>query len=297
MTKKKLFIWACDYSENSGEGKLARLFIKNLNYKKKFIFIFNQKEIMKQKYLSTLKGIIYCWEKYFKNQKVCYLNYLPLWNFFIFIFLPPKTIIGPITGGANFSKSNILNFIVRGLIFPFFYKLSELALNIRDVKLIFSTDLLKKYLFKKTILKSNFNFVIKNFEFKKRPKIKKKFDLIIYYRKHENKNDFFPYKFINTLIKHNFKICIVGEKLNIPSVKNYGFLSNKKMNYLQSKSKYTIASNENLYTFFVLECLSNNVKILISKNIGKPIIFFKKKFIKIDFKSSNSIKKIKTQNG
>ena len=55
MTKKKLFIWACDYSENSGEGKLARLFIKNLNYKKKFIFIFNQKEIMKQKYLSTLK--------------------------------------------------------------------------------------------------------------------------------------------------------------------------------------------------------------------------------------------------
>ena len=296
MTKKKLFIWTCDYSENSGEGKLARLFVKNLNYKKKFILIFNQKKILKKRYISTIMGIIYCWKKYLNKQKVCYLNYLPLWNFFIFIFLPPKTIMGPITGGANFSKSNIFNSVIRGLIFPFFYKLSELALNLRNNKIIFSTDLLKKYLFKKTILKSNFNFVIKNFVFKKKPKIKKKFDFIIYYRKHLNKNDFFLNEFIKTLNRYNLKICVVGEKLNIPSVKNYGFLSNKKINYLQSKSRYTIASNENLYTFFVLECLSNNVKILVKKGMRKKINLFKKKFIELDFNSSNIIKKLKIKN-
>ncbi len=293
MTKKKLFVWTCDYSENSGEGKLARLFLENLNKKKKFVIKLNQKKILKQKYLSTLSGIVYCWKKYLKNEKVCYLNYLPLWNFLIFIFLPPKTILGPITGGANFLKSNLNSLIIRGFIFPLFYKISESFLIFRKTKLIFSTDLLKKYLFKKTIKKSTFNFVIKNFSFQKKPKIKKKIDFLIYYRKHANKSDFFPYKFVKKLKENNFKICIVGERLNIPSIKNYGYLNNNKINLLQSKSKYTIASNENLYSFFILECLSNNMKIIIKKKMKKKIILFKKKFIELDFNSLNSFKKLK----
>ena len=56
MTKKKLFVWTCDYSENSGEGKLARLFIKKLNKKKNFIIKFNQKKILTLKYISTFWG-------------------------------------------------------------------------------------------------------------------------------------------------------------------------------------------------------------------------------------------------
>ena len=136
MIKKKLFVWACDYSNNSGEGKLARLFIEKL-YKKKFSIKFNQKKIVNFKYLSVLFGIIYCWKKYLKNEKVCYLNYLPMWNFLIFIFLPPKTILGPITGGANYSKSDILSFILRGIFFPFFYKLSEIFLYHRKTRITF----------------------------------------------------------------------------------------------------------------------------------------------------------------
>ena len=293
MTKKKLFVWVCDYSGNSGEGKLARLFLDYLNKKKNFVIKLNQKKTLKQKYLSTLLGIIYCWKKYFKNEAVCYLNYLPFWNFLIFIFLPPKTILGPITGGANFSKSNLNSLIIRGLIFPLFYKISESFLILRNTKIIFSTDLLKKYLFKRTVKKSNFNFVIKNFSFPKKVKIKKKIDFLIYHRKHTNKSDFFPYKFIKKLKENNFKICIVGEKLNIPSIKNYGYLSNDKINLLQSKSKYTIASGENLYSFFILECLSNNMKIVTKKKMKKKIILFKQKFIELDFNSLNSIKKLK----
>ncbi len=293
MTKKKLFVWTCDYSENSGEGKLARLFIEYLNSKKKFIIKFNQKKTLKQKYLSTFFGIIYCWKKYFKNETVCYLNYLPLWNFLIFIFLPPRTILGPITGGANYEKSNFNSFLIRGLIFPLFYKISEVCLFFRNTKIIFSTDLLRKYLFNKTIKKSNFNFVIKNFSFRKKPKIKKEIDFIIYYRKHTNKSDFFPYEFIKKLKENNFKICIVGEKLGIPLIKNYGYLTNNKINLLQSKAKYTIASGENPYSFFILECLTNHVKIITKKKFGKKIILFKKKFIELDFNSLNSIKKLK----
>ena len=143
MIKKKLFVWVCDYSENSGEGRLARLFIKELNLQNQFKIILSQKKIIKNKYISTLQGIIYCWNNYLKNEKVCYLNYLPFWNFLIFIFLPPQTILGPITGGANYSKLNIFSYFIRGLIFPLFYKISEFALKFRDNDLIFSTELLK----------------------------------------------------------------------------------------------------------------------------------------------------------
>ena len=108
-------------------------------------------------------GIVFCWKKYFSNEKVCYLNYLPLWNFLIFIFLPPNTILGPITGGANFSKNNKINFFIRAFLFPVLYKISEFFLNLRLKKIIFSTDLLKKNLSKVTIEKSQFNFALKFF--------------------------------------------------------------------------------------------------------------------------------------
>ena len=173
MTKKILNIWVCDYSENTGEGRLARLFIQNLKLNQKNKLKFNQKKILRNKYFSTIQGIIFCWIKYLNNQRVCYLNYLPLWNFLIFIFLPPKTILGPITGGADYSKNINLNYFIRAFIFPIFYKLSEFFLNFRSEKIIFSTDLLKKKLSKITIKKSQFNFVLNIVSLKKKKKKKK----------------------------------------------------------------------------------------------------------------------------
>ncbi len=293
MTKKKLFVWACDYSENSGEGKLARLFIQNINKKKKFNIKLNQKKILTQKYISTFWGIIYCWKKYINQETVCYLNYLPLWNFLIFIFLPPKTILGPITGGAFYSKSDLTSYFLRGLLFPIFYKISEFFLNIRKVKPIFSTNLLKKNLSNKTVKKSNFNFVVKNFLFKKNTKRKKKIDFIIYYRKHKNKESFFSFNLIKKIIQLKFKVYVVGDKLNLSYVKNCGYLSNKKISNLQSLARYTIVSGENPYSFFVLECLSHHIKVIIEKNMTKRITLFKKNFIVLNYNSLNSIKKLK----
>jgi hypothetical protein len=288
LIKNNLFIWVCDYSENSGEGKLARLFINHLNKKKQFNINLNQKKKFKQKYLPTFFGICYCWKKYFKNEKVCYLNYLPFWNFLIFVFLPPKTIIGPITGGSNFPKSPYFNYLIRGFIFPIFYKISEFFINLRNVEIIFSTDLLKKNLFKKTIKKSKFNFILKIFS--KQKKQKKKIDFIIYYRRHKNKVSFFPYQFVEKLVKSNYKISIVGDKLKMPLVKNLGKLSNKKVLQLQASAKYTIASEENIYSIFVIECISNYVKVILNERQSNKIKFFKKNFIKVNFDTMKNLK-------
>jgi hypothetical protein len=293
LTKKKLFIWTCDYSENSGEGSLARLFIKNLNQNKKFKLNFNQKKIIKQKYISTFIGIVYCWKKFLNKENVCYLNYLPFWNFFIFILLPPKTILGPITGGAYYSKSNILSYFIRGLVFPIFYKISEFFLNLRDLNPIFSTNLLEKYLSRKTLKKSNLNYVVQNFFFKKNKRKKKKIDFLIYYRNHKNKKSLFPYKLIKNFIQFKLKIYVVGDKLNLPNIKNCGFLTKKKISNLQSLSKYTIASGENLYSFFVLECMSHYMKVIVEKNIKKKFHILNKNFIELNYNSLNSVKKLK----
>ena len=293
MTKKKIFVWTCDYSDNTGEGKLARLFLNKMNEKDNFYFILNQKKKIKQKYLSTIFGIIYCWKKFLKDERVCYLNYLPLWNFLIFIFLPPKTILGPITGGANYSKSNLLSYFTRGIIFPIFYKISEYSLSLRQSNLVFSTDLLKKYLSKKTIKKSSFNFVVKNFLLTKKVRRRKKIDFLIYYRKHNNKISYFPYNLVKKLIRLKYKVHIVGDKLNFPNIKNYGFISSNKLSNLQSLAKYTIISHENPYSFFILECLSNDVKIIVKQDMKRKIILPKKNLIKLDYDSFNSIKKLR----
>lgn len=292
MTENTIYAWASDYASNSGEGNLARMYISYLKNTYNYKFIFNKKKKL-NKYLSSYIGILYCWNYYLKNRKVAYINYIPFWNFLIFLFLPPGTIIGPITGGALFNKKNLFNYFTRKYLFHFFYKISEFLLNFRSTNLVFSTDLLKIYLSKKTIKKSNFNFVLKNFKFKKLEK--KKNDFLIYYRKHQNKENQFPYDLIKRLIDLNFKICVIGDKLNIPLVKNYGIVSNKKVSKLQSISKYTIASNENPYSLFIIECLSNNMKILIDKKKKNKFKLFKCRIIEISLNNVKNLKKIKSK--
>ena len=163
---EKIYCWACDISKNTGEGNLAHIFLKNLgtNYN---ICIFDLQKlnvtnsflfkIFSYKYISPFVGLIFCWFFFFQKKKVSYINYLPLWNCILFIFLPPQTILGPITGGANFKNNNKL--FVRKYIFPLLYKISEIFINFRLKRINFSTDLLKPFLKKSTIAKSNFNYI------------------------------------------------------------------------------------------------------------------------------------------
>ena len=284
----KIYYWACDNSKNTGEGKLG-LFFLNSQINKNFLKIPNNNKFkfFNYKYIKPFYGIYNCWKYYLDKKKVCYINYLPFWNFLIFLLLPPATIIGPITGGANFgSKFNL----IRNLFFPIFYKLSEIIISFRNYKIIFSTDLLKKYLNKKTIKNSEFNFVIKYFQ-KKNKKIKKKIDFLIYYRKHPNKKNLFPYFLIKNLLKLNFKIRVIGDKLEFKGVFNYGFLDNEKISSLQSKTKFTIVSDENIYSLFTLECIKNNVKIITNSNQISSINFFKNSFIKVNYNNIYELKK------
>ena len=281
-------MWASDYAENSGEGNLARLFTKYLierkNYKIKFSKI---NKIKYSKYLSPFIGILYCWKYYLINKNVAYINYLPLWNFIIFMLLPPKTILGPITGGAKYSSRHKLNFLIRKYLFTLFYKISECFLLLRFSEIFFSTDLLKEKLSKKLKQKSKFNFLIKNIRVSKFKNIKKSIDLLLYYRKHMNKESFFQKQFIRRMAKSGAKISVIGDRLNIKNIKNYGYLQNINVQKLQAHSKFTIASGENIYSIFTVECLLHDVKVLIEKKHYNQINFFKKNFVVTNFDKIN----------
>ncbi len=283
----KYYYWACDYSKNTGEGNLARLFVRK-NIKNGFRIKYNiTLKFLRYKYILPFIGVIYCWFYYLKGKKIYYINYLPLWNFLIFILLPPKTILGPITGGSNFNKN-----IIRKYIFPLFYYLSQYIILIRYNNIIFSTSLLKKYLFVPIKKISKYNFVLSYL--KKRKKNKKDLDFLIYYREHQNKKKFFPLSFIKQLIAAKFKIFIIGDKLKIKGLKNLGKINNSKVNSYLRKTVFSLASGENILSLFTLECVNNNVKVLVNKNFTQEIPTpIKSDVIKVSFKEKKIIQKLK----
>jgi hypothetical protein len=299
LINKNLYIWACDLSSYTGEGALADLFIKKKLTKNNNIHIINKIENINiknntfyGKYIAPFVGIYYCWKYYLSKKKVCYLNYLPLWNFLIFILLPPNTMLGPITGGSKYKKELSINYLIRSFIFPKLYKVSDIIIRSRDYKIIFSTSLLKKYLNKKLIQKSQFDFFIKGIEKKTKVNCIRKFDFIIYFKNHKNKSKLYPINFIKKLVIYKFKVFIVGDNLNINGVSNLGYLNNSKLNKILSQTKFAISSGENVASFFSIECANNGVMIITNNDIKKINPNFKKFLIYLNTNNFISKEKI-----
>ena len=207
MIKYNIFVWSSDYENFTGEGLLARCFVENYfknkgtikiisnnsDYilKKKYSFLKKKKYFNNflTKYLYPFYGVILVWYYHLKGKQTCYVNYLPLWNFLIFIFLPKETILGPITG--NIYKDNFynLNTFFRKIIFPIFYFISLKIIFFKYKNVIFSTDNLKEIIPKNKIKYCLFNFCL--LFYNKRKLTTKKIDFLFYIRKHPLKSNFF----------------------------------------------------------------------------------------------------------
>lgn len=299
---KKIYCWACDYVPNHGEGLLSRKFIKLLKKKLNYdpIIIspvnFNYKEInfsFGYKYLSPIFGIIVLWYYFLQGKKVCYLNFLPLWNTFLFLFLPPSTILGPITGFFYKNKIRGLEEFIRKKIIPILFRLNYFLLKLRLKKILFSTANLKEMFNDHKHHIYNFSL----FDFKQNMKLSKKtIDFLVYYRKYSTKENDFIINLINKLLKKKLIIRVVGHKMLLNSKKkiNYGFLSRNSLLKIMKNTKYTILSGENLFSFFALDALSKKVIIFHNK---KNISSLKKKdlkyyFVPLDYNNLNKSYKI-----
>ncbi len=229
-------------------------------------------------------GLIYLHIYNLKGHKTSYVNYLPIWNFILIFFLPKKTLLGPITGSE----------IKKNKFYVFLKVLGILVLKNKYKTLLFSHKQFYKY-FKGN--KSNFyNFLLYNFKSYNNNKIKK-FDITFYLRKHSNKGN----KFLINLINHlsiKYKISILGDDIkNIKKSKNiyiHKKLSRQKAQLIISKSKSAIATKENLFSFFVVDCLQANLKVFYNKNFLVDKNVRTNLLIPINFEKFNSsIGKIK----
>ena len=288
--KKKIYIWCSDKDINSGEGILANKFINDLrNYNEDFSFEIkspNKKNFdffrkflgnILDRFFIPLEGIFYLWSIYFnkKNKELCYVNYLPLWNFMIFLFMPPRTILGPITGGSKFLKKPLLNYMIRKYIFNICYKISIIILSIRKKKLLFSTNLLENIIIKKK--NYYFNYVLKDLKFNNN-KIKKQYDMIFYLRNHKNKNTNLQIKLAKQL-SYKYKIITIGQKINHKLIKNFGHVPRDKLNIILQKTKFAFTSSENLYSFFSIDCIKNGTYIFYNSQKYTKKIFLKNAFL------------------
>ncbi len=210
---------------------------------------------------------------------------MPLWNFFIFILLPAKTILGPITGGAFFFNVSFIQKVFRKFIFVFFYYISLRIIYKKFKYSFFSTDLLRSY------IKSNyknfiFNFSLSSFQFlKKIPE--KDIDFFIYYKMHATKNSESLKKIINFLTEANLKVVVVGDKIDNKKITYFSKIERTKVLDLLKRSKFTIVSNENFHSLFCIDSMSCCVKIFFDKRIKPSNFFFDKSFFTpINFEDS-----------
>lgn len=272
--------WCNDFSKSSGEGQLANKFLnKYYKHKKKKIITIECKYVLSD-YFNQIIGLFILWYYFFKGKKLVYINYLPLWNVIIFLLSPPNTEFGPITGSIQINEITGFKSLSRRYFFPILYKISLMILYKRSKYIIFSTNILKRFINKKFLKKTKFNFILENFKFKKIFRKRKEYDLIIYYRKHENKFFGHHYKLINNFIEKKKKIIVFGDKINIRGVLQLGKLKRKDVSKLITKSRYALSGDDNLLSLFNLECLENHVKIIYNKKLAFQIPKnFKKLFI------------------
>lgn len=312
--KKKIYYWASDIRTNSGEGVLANQFTSDIRkYYKNFNLIninkYNKNyHTFYSKYFLNFIGAIKLWHYHWLGHKTMYINYLPIWNFLIFLLLPPTTILGPITGSLFYNKQSMLNYVLRGILLNVFKNISLLIVFSKYKKILFSTELLKSSIKKNKIKNCYFNYVLQIFNGFANKHYKKNIDFLIYHRLHNNKNNKIIQYFIRNTLDKKFKIVVVGDPLNYTNVHNMGYVSRNKIKSLLAKTKYTFGSSENLYTLFVLDAISKDVIIFYDKKLkifnthiqyhGLRAVDFNKnqKFLKSVINNNNHSQKLPTIN-
>ena len=303
-----LHSWISDSRHQDGESKLSITFCQEISTAYDLVIIYSpfNKIIIKNKkiisnvikkktnklnyyykYISPFIGVFFLWYLHFiKRKKVAYINFLPLWNFLLFILLPSRTILGPITGYVYNDKINSLENFLRKFFLPLFMSASIKIINIKFKNVIFATYNLEKFA-KKLSKKYTLNYSSIFINNKSYLEIEKEIDFVIYYRNYNSKKPRFLKLIIEYLSFKGKKIITYGDyfETEFSNIEQKGFIDEKLINNLMNRSKYTIISPENLFSVTFYNALNNRVKIIFDKNLSNDLInqFKQEIFIELDF--------------
>lgn len=321
--KKKiniLYCWLCDSRDKDGESKLSLKFCSEISTYYDLVIIISpfDKIVIKNKlivsrvlktkivnlnfyhkYITPFIGILFVWYIYlFKRKKVAYINFLPLWNSLIFLLLPKKTILGPITGYAYKGKIFSSETFVRKKIFPTLMFISIKIINLKFNNIYFSTINLIKYSknlscnFKNNYSSAFIDINKNNLESEK----DKKIDFAIYYRRYDTKNPEILKLLIEYLVLKGLKVVTYGDvfETKISNIDQKGFVDENFVNNLLNQSKFTILSQENLFSLSFYHAINSKVKILYDNNLSNDLteMYKQKIFFEIDFSDLSKTKEL-----
>lgn len=311
--KHTTYIWSCEFEKSSGEGLLANEFLKyyikfNVNSKiiletphfKYFIskgkiikkFNFKKNIFLNYKYFTPFFGVAKIIRQSYVVDSVIYLNYLPIWNFLLFLLLPAKTILGPITGSDEKNNINSIKQIVRYILLPFFIFFSKKIIQKKFRNIILSTNLIKKIHLINYI--KNFSLIYLSSKNNRR-KVFKDIDLVYYFRNHSNKFLKKEIYLFHKLIKLKFRILFCGDPLNEFSklhINSLGYVPEAKLSALLDRCKFVISPAENPHSFFIQKSILSNVHIIFRKSQMKFIKNIYKSYSIIDFDNKNILELI-----
>ncbi len=318
----KYVAWCCDVNKNQGEGKLGMNFLqylsksKNIKIKVKSLYntiyikegkIFKSEKPLVakktnlnffEKYINPFYGLIVLWFYFFKKKSIIYVNFLPLWNFLLFALLPPKTIYGPITGTLKVSTNFFVDRFFRKYLMPYFFNFAIKIMNLRKKPYLFATENLKDVTEKKLKTNKFYNFSFSEVSINNKNELKdfkeREIDFCIYYRKYPTKNNDFFVNMINYLSNNNMKVVVVGDKIDNKDIEFKGILSSEELNNYLSNTKYTIVSDENLFSLFTLDCIKHNLNIFYNnKNykVNESFESLRNKMFALDYSNYDISKK------
>ena len=203
--------------------------------------------------------------QFFKRKKKLFMLISCHFEFFNILTVTSRSILGPITGTTKINSQSYFERFLRKYIMPSTFRISMSIINFRKLDILFATESLKHIVEKKIKNRIFYNFSlneISSFDDKKTNTFhERQYDFCLYFRKHPNKNELFFKKFIDDF-KVNFpgrKLIIFGDDPEVEendNIKFLGTVDNKIiLNYL-NQTKFSIVSDETLFSFFMLDCLS-----------------------------------------
>ena len=313
MKNIDIFAWASDFSDYTGEGLLARHFLLNhvcskyKNYKikifstagiyflkKKKLFIKKKKKLNDNfytKYVLLFYGILLIWYYHLKGKRTCYLNYLPLWNFLVFLFLPSNTILGPVTGNHYNKNIHSLDSAIRKIFFPIFFFISIKIIFDKFKFIIFGSDNLKHLVPKKFLKYAIFNYCL--FFYKVRKIKRKTIDFSFYLRKRSTKSNVLIIYLIKKLYDNGFNVIVSGDNFIYKNVINFNNTPRSNLLAIFDKALISLNPGDNLYSLFLLDSLSCNQLVFFDKSLLKKRLLNKKSLlIPVDFNNFNDVYKL-----
>ena len=294
---------ACDLEPNSGEGRLARLYMLN-RYGQKIERVRSESVVFTEpgdivtpmpvsgpRWRRAIPAYIWLlWQviqlHFVRKGNVVVLNYLPLWNVFFFLLVPKTVTLAPITGGGRVNTRHlgvsgwqrVLVKLTRNTLIPFLYKISALVIRSRSLVVKPATPAVNEALgyndLSPRFIETDPLSILAADSLSSRTK--RSVDAIAYIGPHLLKNSWLTIQVMNSLASAGFKVILIGpafldHKIN-DDVDHYFNADHNTVLHLMSISRTMLSLSLEQAGFFSFEAAASGCVVLCLPNSGGSML-------------------------